>query len=700
MTAIAISASGLAITMLYHTAIEQQTIRLTESAQRQVRLLKTMSLNARFYAERSPDKTFSDSVLHDREARELFKGFGNTGVFILAKRDGNQTSFIFSQSLPDARGPVNLTPPLTVPLAGPLPMQQALAGNSGSIVTLDYRDVMVLAAFEPVAELNLGIVAKMDMAEIRKPFLRAGILVTLATLLLVFIGTLGIRRIGNPLVSKLEENEQRLRAILDTAADGIITTDAQGRINSFNQAAEHIFGYSSEEAIDNNIATLIAEPYPYPLPNDGDQSDKGTAGHEREVTGLHSDGSEIPLEITVSEMQEKNAQITTSIVRDITERKQSMAALHQRKEELWLIFEKAPVGIYICTLNGDILRANHAFCSLLGYTESELLAKHYTDIIHSGDLRKVQTHSRKLLVCESDSILLEVSFVEKQGLNIPCRLRGSVIHDKNGNPLLYVAHIEDRSEQLKTEQIVREHAERLAHVTRLSSMGEMTTSIAHEINQPLSAIATYAAACQRLIDQDQPLPEEVQLTLGKIRSQALRAGDVIDRLRKLIRKRKGRRQQQECYDLITEVINFSEVDAHYHQVKIHKELEPDLPSIYIDSVQIQQVIINLLRNAIDSMATVLPPINKEISLRVKRHGDKSIEIAVIDRGTGLSPEARDQLFSPFFTTKPLGLGMGLSISRSIVNAHGGQLQYTANPEGGSVFLFILPINARKSNATQ
>jgi len=697
MTAIAISASGLAITMLYHTAIEQQTISLMESAQRQVRLLKAMSLNTRFSAESSPGKAFADSVLHDREARELFKGFGDTGVFILAKRDENQISFIFSQSLPNARIPTTLNPPLFVPLVGSLPMQQAIKGNSGVIITLDYRGTSVLAAFEPVADLNLGIVAKMDMAEIRSPFLRAGTLVTLTTLLLVFFGTWGIRRIGTPLVSKLEENEQHLRAILSTAADGIITTDDQGIISSFNRAAEQIFGYSSEEAVGNNITTLImliAEPYPYSQPSDGDHNKKLATGNGREVTGLHKDGCWIPLEITVSEVQEKNMQLKTCIVRDISERKQSLIALHQREEELRLIFEKAPVGIVICTLNGDILRANNEFCTLLGYTQTELLTKHYTTIIHSGDLRKVESHSRKLLVCESDAISLEVSFVEKQGLNIPCRLRGSVIHDKNSNPLLYVAHIEDRSEQLKTEQLFREHDERLAHVTRLSTMGEMATGIAHEINQPLSAISTYAAACQRLIKQGQPVPSEVLPTLKKISTQALRAGDVIRRLRTFIRNKKSSRLQLRCHDLIAEVISFAEVDAHYHQIIINKELEPDLPSIYIDSVQIQQVIINLLRNAIDSMEKVTNLINKEIRLRVKRQGDNTIEISVIDRGAGLPPESAEQLFSPFFTTKPLGLGMGLSISRSIINAHGGHLQYTSNPEGGSVFSFTLPIDPR------
>ncbi len=698
MTAIAISASGVAITMLYNTAVEQQTTRLSETAQSQARLLEAVArFDARFSTEDVPGGAFAATLQQIKEAHELFKGFGDTGEFTLAKREGEQMIYLLSRRLLNIETSANIQAPLSVPMEGPLaqPMQEALAGNSGTIIGLDYRGIKVLAAFEPVAELDLGIVAKIDLAEIRKPFLNAGFLVALVTLVLVAVGTFLVRRIGNPLIQQLEENEQRLRCILDTAADGIITQDEQGVIKSFNQAAEYIFGYSSDEVIGQNIASLIIEPYRYPQLRNDRRSEELFIGNEREVTALHKDGRRVPVEITVSEVQERKAWLVTSIVRDITERKQSLMALHQREEELRLTFENAPVGIYICTIEGHILRANHAFCMLLSYPELALLDKPYTDLIHADDLQEAYEQAHQLLAGERDSCSQTVNLVDKQGEKIPCMLRGSVIHDEQGSPRLCVVHIEDRSEQLKTEQLIREHRERLAHVTRLSTMGEMVASIAHEINQPLSAIATYAAACRRLIDQDEPVLDEVSQTLRKIRTQALRAGDVIHRLREFIRNRKTNSQLLGCHDLITEVIGFVELDAHYHHVVIHKELEPDLPLIHVDPVQIQQVIINLLRNAIESMEKVSALQNKEIRLQVKRHGHDAISILVIDRGSGLSAESEAQLFAPFFTTKPLGMGLGLSISRSIINAHGGTLDYTMNPEGGSIFQFTLPLNAKE-----
>lgn len=695
MTVIAISVSAVAIAMLYNTAIKQQAMRLAETTQSQARLLEAVArFDARFSTEDVPGGAFAATLQQIREAHEIFKGFGSTGEFTLAKQEGEQMVFLLGQRVSGIDTSAALESQLSVPLGGKLaePMRQALAGKSGTITGLDYRGVMVLAAFEPVAELDLGIVAKIDLTEIRKPFLNAGILVILLTLVLVILGTFLVRRIGNPLVRELEENEQRLTAILDTAADGIITLDEQGAIRSFNQAAEHIFGYSSVEVVGKNISTLIAEPYPYPQRDDEDGHDVRLIGNEREVTGLHKDGDQVPIEITVSEVQDKHTRLMTSIVRDITDRKQSLMALHQREEELRLTFENAPVGIFICTLEGYILRANYAFCMLLSCSEQALFNQPYTDVIDADGLKEMQAHALKLLTGELDSCSLEINFVDQQGLKIPCLLRASVIPNENDGPHLCVVHIEDRSEQLKTELLIREHRERLAHVTRLSTMGEMAAGIAHEINQPLSAIATYATACTRLIERDKPIPDEVTQTLGKIRKQALRAGDVIHRLREFIRNRKTLKELVACHDLIAEVIGFAEVDAQFHQVIIHQELEVDLPSLYVDSVQIQQVILNLLRNAIEAMETTSTVPNKEVRLQVKRQGGGSIEMSVIDGGAGLSPETAAQLFTPFFTTKSLGMGLGLSISRSIINAHGGQLNYLANPEGGSIFQFTLPVN--------
>ncbi|MEZ5524026.1 MAG: PAS domain S-box protein [Pseudomonadales bacterium] len=694
MAVIAVCVSGIAITMLYKTAMQQQAIRLAETAQSQARFLEAVArFDARFSAEDVPGGPFAATLQQIREAHELFKGFGETGEFTLGKREGNEMLYLLDTR---SRNPATLEKPLS-PLRLPLEgqrataMQQALLGNAGTLIGLDYRGVEVLAAFEPVAELNLGIVAKIDLTEIRQPFVYAGIFVVLITLILVIIGTILVGRIGNPLIQKLEENDHRLRSILDTAADGIITLDEDGLIRSFNQAAEKIFGYSAEEAIGQHITTLVADPLPYFYHGNTDGEGVLKTDSEREVTGLHRSGKQVPLEIAVSEVQDRHTRIITSIVRDITERKEALQALRQREEELRLTFENTPAGIYICSLSGEILRANLAFCSLLGHSQQSLIGRVHTDFVNPDDKGRLAYHEGQLVNGNFDSYSLEISFVEREGNKIPCKFRSSVIRNEKGTPQLCIMHIEDLSEQLKNEQLVSEHRERLAQVTRLSTLGEMAASIAHEINQPLSAVATYATACQRLVDQEQPNLGEISQILNKISNQALRAGDVIHRLREFIRNRKTQKEKIACSDLISEVIGLAEVDAQYHHVTIQTDLEPDLPLIYVDAVQIQQVILNLLRNAIESMDKVSNPLNKVVRLEVRRRGTDTVEVSVIDRGEGIPAASVDQLFTPFFTSKPMGMGLGLPISRSIVNAHEGQLYYTHNAEGGSIFRFTLPL---------
>jgi two-component system, LuxR family, sensor kinase FixL len=698
MAAIAVCVSGVAITMLYYTATQQQAMRLAETAQSQARFLEAVArFDARFSREDVPGGAFAATLQQIREAHELFKGFGSTGEFTLAKREGQQMVFLLSQRTESSENPDSS---LVVPIQGSLaePMRQALMGHSGTVTGLDYRGVEVLAAYEPVAELNLGIVAKIDLTEIRQPFLQAGLLVILVTLVLVVIGTFFVRGIGNPLVSRLQENEQRLRGILDTAADGIITLDERGIIHSFNQSAEQIFGYRADEMIGQDINALILEPFPYPSASNSTEPDSQAGGAEREMTGLHRNGKKVPLEITVSEVWDQNSRIITSIVRNISERKEALMALHQREEELRLTFENAPAGIYISSLSGQILRANHAFCALLGFSEQELLGRAHGEFIDANDWSKLQLFELQLVNGGLDSYSLDISFIERDGEKIPCKLRSSVILNEQKKPQLCVVHIEDLSEHLKNEQLVSEHRERLAQVTRLSTLGEMAASIAHEINQPLSAIATYASACQRMADQPRLDSSEVSKILGKIRNQALRAGDVIHRLREFIRNRKTHREQVVCDVLINDVLGLAEVDAHFHQVLVSTELERQLPMINVDVVQIQQVILNLLRNAIEAMEQVTESHDRLVRLEVKRHSADFIEILVIDRGVGLPEESADQLFTPFFTSKPMGMGLGLPISRSIVNAHGGQLGYTHNPEGGSIFRFTLPIQGSSNEA--
>ncbi|UCF39776.1 MAG: PAS domain S-box protein [Gemmatimonadota bacterium] len=250
------------------------------------------------------------------------------------------------------------------------------------------------------------------------------------------------------------------------------------------------------------------------------------------------------------------------------------------------------------------------------------------------------------------------------------------------------------TERLRTEQRLQfqeqELRERFTHLSRVSTMGEMATSIAHEVNQPLTAIATYAQACRRLIERGELGGDETLGVLQRIGEEAIRAGGIIHRLKDLVRKRESRRTERDINELVGDVEQLAAVDTRLHDTQLRLELADHLPSVIADGVQLQQVILNLIRNGIDAMEETEPE-RREILLRTSLRDGREVEVSVTDRGCGLPVGLGEELFKPFFTTKSSGLGMGLSISRSIVSSHGGRMWYTEHGEGGTTFHFTVPV---------
>jgi C4-dicarboxylate-specific signal transduction histidine kinase len=230
-------------------------------------------------------------------------------------------------------------------------------------------------------------------------------------------------------------------------------------------------------------------------------------------------------------------------------------------------------------------------------------------------------------------------------------------------------------------------------------MGEMAAGIAHEVNQPLTAIATYAQACQRLLASGVAEQNEVEAALEQIAAQALRAGEVIRRLRSFVKNREVRRELIETNRLLDDVQMLAQTDARHHGVSIKLEPSIDVPQVQADAVQIQQVILNLVRNSIDAMQEIAEE-QREIVLRTQVNSEGDVEFMVADRGSGMDAATTSELFNPFFTTKPGGTGLGLSISRSIVRAHGGKLWCNANPGGGARFFFTLPAVPASAGSSQ
>jgi len=249
----------------------------------------------------------------------------------------------------------------------------------------------------------------------------------------------------------------------------------------------------------------------------------------------------------------------------------------------------------------------------------------------------------------------------------------------------------DVTELHRAEEQARQHQAELAHALRLHTVGEMAASLAHEVNQPLGAIAHYAQGCRRRIESDVITASELLPTIEAIAREAMRAGEITRRVRNILRKEGSHREPVDMAALLESAAGLVLPAATRLRVTLTCVPAPPLPRIVGDPIQIEQVLLNLLLNAVEASSQSPPPAHVEVRLQVTE--PDQVEVAVADSGAGVDPTLGDRIFEPFRTTKPGGLGMGLAISRSIVDSHGGRLWVTADPTGGAVFRFTLPLGA-------
>jgi len=487
------------------------------------------------------------------------------------------------------------------------------------------------------------------------------------------------------------------RALLDAAVDAIVVIDHKGTIQEFSQAAQRVFGYAADEVIGCNINLLMPEPYH--SEHDGylkryvGSRDPHIIGIGREVRAKRKDGSVFPCDLAVGEVQGVDPPRFIGFIRDITARKEAEEQLRRSEAELRLAQELANLGNYVMHVGDD----SHDYFSpqlhrILGVrpgdervARNEFLGKW----VHPSDRKRVSTEFARMDTGQS-ALDIEYQVVLRDGMVKHLHHLAQAVFGPDGRVQKYVGTIHDITDRRRAEDEARVLQERLTHFSRLSTMGEMAAGLAHEINQPLSAIATYARACQRLIVQPEADASDVIAALEQINAQALRAGEVIRRLRNFVKNREVKREPVDCARLLEDLSTLAETDARLHNIRLRLDCEEPLPTVYADPIQLQQVVLNLVRNAIDAMAEA-PEDRREVVLSTRMDDGGEVEVTVAARGTGLAPEATEHLFNPFFTTKASGTGLGLAISRSIVRAHGGRLWHTPNDDCGVRFHFTLPV---------
>ena len=258
---------------------------------------------------------------------------------------------------------------------------------------------------------------------------------------------------------------------------------------------------------------------------------------------------------------------------------------------------------------------------------------------------------------------------------------------KSGDQRFFTGFIRDLTERQITEARLQELQSELVHISRLTAMGEMASTLAHELNQPLSAISNYLKGSMRMLDgTDNEWSTTMREALGKAADQAMRAGQIIRRLRDFVARGESERRAESVTKLIEEASALSLVGVKDRGVRVHYKFDPSVDLVLADRVQVQQVLLNLIRNAMDAMEDSAA---RDLTVAVESVDASSVKISVADSGSGIAPEIADQLFQPFVTTKRQGMGVGLSISRAIVEAHGGRIWVEANPAGGTIFNFTL-----------
>jgi PAS domain S-box-containing protein len=367
------------------------------------------------------------------------------------------------------------------------------------------------------------------------------------------------------------------------------------------------------------------------------------------------------------------------------------------------------MGIFIWNLQGEIIEANEAFLHMVEYSREDIVSGgvRWTDLT-PAEWRDRDERAVAEIKATGTVRPYKKEYFRKGGSRVPV-LIGAAIFEGSGNE--GVAFVLDLSEQKRAEEALQKAQAELAHVTRAATLGELTASIAHEIRQPLAAVVNNANASLRWLSRDSPNLTEACEAIRRIVRDGNRVGDVISRMRALFKKASTTKEQLDINETIEEVVILVQSEVQRSRVSLQTRLANDLPLILGDKIQLQQVILNLLMNAIEAMSGVAEG-PRELGVSSEKvteipgeseegaFGDKALAeaewthllIAVRDSGPGLDPQHLHRLFDAFYTTKPQGLGMGLAISRSIIEDHGGRLWAKANAPRGAVFQFTLPIN--------
>jgi two-component system sensor kinase FixL len=491
----------------------------------------------------------------------------------------------------------------------------------------------------------------------------------------------------------LSQQDIGLQLLVDAVTDyAICMIDTEGRIISWNTGAEHISGWTKDEILGRHFSV-------FHTPED---LASGKAAHELAIareTGryeeqgirLRKDGSSFVAHVSLTLLKNEAGKLLgyAKVTRDITERVAAEEALKTREAHLRSILETVPDAMIVIDEQARIQFFSAAAERLFGYEAAEVIGENIKILMpdpyreqHDGYMHRYLTTGERRII----GIGRVVVGQSKDGATFPIEL--AVGEMRSSGQRYFTGFIRDLTERQKTEARLQELQSELVHMSRFTALGEMASTLAHEINQPLTAIANYLKGCRRILQrmegQDVPMLEGA---VNQAAEQALRAGQVIRHLREFVARGESERHIESLPKLIQEASALALVGAREKGVRVSYRLDPDAPLVLADRIQIQQVLLNLIRNAIEAMQD--SPRRELVIASRAMPPDGLVEISVSDTGTGIEPALLERLFEPFVTTKKHGMGVGLSICRTIVESHGGKIWIESEVGQGTTFRLTL-----------
>jgi two-component system sensor kinase FixL len=495
-----------------------------------------------------------------------------------------------------------------------------------------------------------------------------------------------------------------MQTYLELAEIVFLTLSPDGIVLHVNEYGARLLGYEVREIVGQSwVKNFTPERYHGEIEVAFDAALAGEDSLHAQIPALAKSGDEVTIHWNYRCLRDARGKIAGVISTgiDVTLRSRAEKNLEKVEARANAVLNSVIDAIINIDASGIIQMFNPAAMKMFGYRQDEVLGKNVSMLMgvphrekHDGYIHNYQrTGDAKII-----GIGRDLTALKKDGTEFPIHL--TVTEVTGTGQRSFTGIIRDLTERREHERRlrqrddeVRETRERIAHMERLGTLNAMAAGIAHELNQPLAAITTYAQACYRMLDTKMDEPEELKRALKKIDEQVGRAAQVIRRLRTLVNKRESVRELTHINNLITETVEIVRIDSRAREVRFGVALQSELAEVRIDPVQIQQVILNLVLNSIDALEA-REPAERRIDIATAAMPGRTIKVSVRDNGIGLIEESKERIFSPFFSTKSKGMGMGLHISHSIIAAHGGNLGYNANdPAPGVEFYFTLPVES-------